>query len=989
MTLSSFRRVSEVLTFAALVLAVCHTGCLPPEALLVSSVTPRVFEEKCLDCGFITITLTHPPGDGTTYRVRWYRDVSPRPTFETSPLADVNTDPAIGRAARVSVPRAIVEDTGRLIMRVSKQNGLQAFFEIQVVPAAPPGLTSIDPTTVPAGTGGLEINVTGSNFTNEVQFLWNGSTRPSSIFGQTIGLMMVLPEDLARPGTAIVQARNKRSGEVSDELEFERTATPVIRRLEPASAEVGSPDLELVVGASNIGDSAVVRWNGADHASTSVSQLRRIVTIIPASDLANVTTANVTVFDPDTGLVSAPVEFDVTALPSARTYDRVEIASSADARFRGVFAPGGVADDGTVVFGGRAAAGNDQYVLAGDGRKPATIVYDAASIGVATDFVRMSPARLASRRGIVFRGGVDDGSSVPWLWRGNLDGDEPVALVQSCSANPQSDWDLLDPTSDRALTEFSVSGSGDVVFVSGVCAGGSALVWHPGDDTLETLGFWTIPSEFDFFSPGRLAVAPSGNRMVFSVEPGFSPPAYVSELRGEPSAAFNPVAYPDVEDFRSVDINDAGTVACAMTLSTLDPSRRIATISEGVLEVVVDDDSNKAFGGFDFTDFEDVAINNGGDVAFVGRQAGRRGLFVREPDYDVIQVVSESDSWDGATIIQLIWQEAAFNEAGQLAVELRLDDGRRVIARFDPVPPAPPANGAGGGLEPPTVFPPTVTTTAAVDVESGLVEFRQEIRMLESQEPVSAILLSFDDGRFELDRFSPGDVVGRFSFRIEIPITPLREDLPGELRVMSSSTDELTARAIVTSVPPDLLLLFAVSEIPDPTGETLLTATFRNTPRGPVFECATDELPPEFHLTLDLPLTWSTAPILRVDDVDVLALESTLNSSGGEKAIVNESVAIEGILESLFDRGDPNADGMSDISDGVFTLLWLFVGGAAPECLDSADSNDDGLIDLGDPSYLLRGLFMGGPVPPEPWGECGVDPTTDTLTCESSAPCRG
>ena len=88
-----------------------------------------------------------------------------------------------------------------------------------------------------------------------------------------------------------------------------------------------------------------------------------------------------------------------------------------------------------------------------------------------------------------------------------------------------------------------------------------------------------------------------------------------------------------------------------------------------------------------------------------------------------------------------------------------------------------------------------------------------------------------------------------------------------------------------------------------------------------------------------------------------------------------------------FRRGDANGDGAADLSDGVFVLNNLFLGGSAPTCAKTADADDTGDLDLSDPVFLFNHLFLGGPVPPAPFGVCGQDPTADELTCESFASC--
>ena len=89
-----------------------------------------------------------------------------------------------------------------------------------------------------------------------------------------------------------------------------------------------------------------------------------------------------------------------------------------------------------------------------------------------------------------------------------------------------------------------------------------------------------------------------------------------------------------------------------------------------------------------------------------------------------------------------------------------------------------------------------------------------------------------------------------------------------------------------------------------------------------------------------------------------------------------------------FQRGDANGDGAFDISDGINILNFLFIGIGSVDCRDAADVNDTGGLDLSDGVYVFNGLFTSGPLPPAPFGECGLDPTPDTLGCESYPLCE-
>jgi hypothetical protein len=78
----------------------------------------------------------------------------------------------------------------------------------------------------------------------------------------------------------------------------------------------------------------------------------------------------------------------------------------------------------------------------------------------------------------------------------------------------------------------------------------------------------------------------------------------------------------------------------------------------------------------------------------------------------------------------------------------------------------------------------------------------------------------------------------------------------------------------------------------------------------------------------------------------------------------------------VFHRGDPNNDGSVNITDGIYVLNFLFLGGPAPTCLESANPNDDASINITDGIYILNYLFLGGPAPVAPGSvgnPCGPD----------------
>jgi hypothetical protein len=93
------------------------------------------------------------------------------------------------------------------------------------------------------------------------------------------------------------------------------------------------------------------------------------------------------------------------------------------------------------------------------------------------------------------------------------------------------------------------------------------------------------------------------------------------------------------------------------------------------------------------------------------------------------------------------------------------------------------------------------------------------------------------------------------------------------------------------------------------------------------------------------------------------------------------------IAVTPFIRGDANADGAVDLSDAVSVLLRLFAGGREPDCGKSSDADDSGEVEITDAVAVLEYLFLDGSCPVAPFPACGIDGSSDGLTCESYGPC--
>lgn len=101
-----------------------------------------------------------------------------------------------------------------------------------------------------------------------------------------------------------------------------------------------------------------------------------------------------------------------------------------------------------------------------------------------------------------------------------------------------------------------------------------------------------------------------------------------------------------------------------------------------------------------------------------------------------------------------------------------------------------------------------------------------------------------------------------------------------------------------------------------------------------------------------------------------------------------------GTCPVAFMRGDANTDMVVDISDGIRTLGFLFLGGFPLACKDAADTTDDERLDISDAIYIFTFLFLGTiPPPPPPGLNCGMDPTglpdpSEDLDCLAMDACN-
>ena len=90
-----------------------------------------------------------------------------------------------------------------------------------------------------------------------------------------------------------------------------------------------------------------------------------------------------------------------------------------------------------------------------------------------------------------------------------------------------------------------------------------------------------------------------------------------------------------------------------------------------------------------------------------------------------------------------------------------------------------------------------------------------------------------------------------------------------------------------------------------------------------------------------------------------------------------------------FQRGDCNDDGATNLTDGVFLLNFLFLGGPPPTCGAACDYNSDGSLNITTGVFIFNFLFLGGPAPVGPRIACGTSmlATDVEIGCDTFTQC--
>jgi hypothetical protein len=191
-------------------------------------------------------------------------------------------------------------------------------FLVTPMPNPVPVLTMIAPDNAIAGGAAFTLVATGSAFMAESQLQWNGASRTTTFNSATQLSASISAADIAAVAVAQVAVFTPApGGGTSAQLPFTIVApnpVPTATTLVPNTAVEGSAAFTLTVNGTGFVAGAEVRWNGAARATTFVSATQ-VTAAIPASDVAAIAVAQVTVFNPAPGGgLSGQLAFSITSL---------------------------------------------------------------------------------------------------------------------------------------------------------------------------------------------------------------------------------------------------------------------------------------------------------------------------------------------------------------------------------------------------------------------------------------------------------------------------------------------------------------------------------------------------------------------------------------------------------------------------------------------------------------------------------------------------
>ena len=100
--------------------------------------------------------------------------------------------------------------------------------------------------------------------------------------------------------------------------------------------------------------------------------------------------------------------------------------------------------------------------------------------------------------------------------------------------------------------------------------------------------------------------------------------------------------------------------------------------------------------------------------------------------------------------------------------------------------------------------------------------------------------------------------------------------------------------------------------------------------------------------------------------------------------MVDGSITFQPVFDQPFLRGNCNGNSGVDISDGIWMLQELHLGGPSGTCAEACDANGDSSYNTADAIYVIYYRLLDGPAPTAPFPDCGVEVGSD---CDATNYC--
>jgi hypothetical protein len=204
----------------------------------------------------------------------------------------------------VALTAADVAATGSLSLTAvnAKPGGGTSASTALTVDNPPVGLIQLSPSVLTVGSTAPEaVTVTGGTFVPNSVVQVNGSARATTYVNPTTLTFVATIADQSVTGQLAVTVSSPPPGGGASPIAVLTIAppsqTPVLTSVTPNSIVAGSPDTTIIVYGTSLVTGSTVQWNGS-NLPTSPYFAGSLTAVVPASDLATVGTANVTVNSP-------------------------------------------------------------------------------------------------------------------------------------------------------------------------------------------------------------------------------------------------------------------------------------------------------------------------------------------------------------------------------------------------------------------------------------------------------------------------------------------------------------------------------------------------------------------------------------------------------------------------------------------------------------------------------------------------------------------